>query len=310
MRATALLLLLLFVKLSYEQELGLTTCSATTIAQNDLCLSATFGYYVDSFDLSDSNFCAEGFTLTQCVDGSCLHQEVSDALRIVVPQLFRPNICPICTDIPFIFETTRKVCTAFGLNHVIPFNRNAYLCPPTNGTILLATTFLTLTAITSTERDPYDTSTEVIWPGITAVRFDYHGCAVFSRTWHGKDEWSSDPIQTAGWFPHTIRMTQNSTVVAITLPALNTDILITKNGQYLAVSVGYGVRSSTLDAGVCVDASTCVAEALLGLSPPITSPCTSTPALFGPGRAPTSVDLLASLTLTRFPRLPDGFARY
>ena len=306
MRATLLLFFLLaLIKFSYQQDaVGLNTCSSTNIAHNQQCLSSTFAYSVDSYDLSRLTFCADAVTLTQCIDASCLQQNVIDVLQVVIPQVFRPNICPICSDIPFIFETTRKVCTAFGLNHVIPFSRNsAYSCPATNSTILLATNFLTLTAITDTAKDPYDTSTQVIWPGITAVRFDYHGCAVFSRTWQGKEDWSSDSIPTAGWFPHTIRITQNSTQVAIKLPALNTDIFITKNGRYLAVSVGYGVRSSTFDMGVCVDTMTCTRSDVLGWPAPTTPPCTNTPALFGSGRAPILQIRLRSLALTRFRRL-------
>ncbi len=274
MRATALFILLALVSYSYQQDVAVKGCPTAVSTLNRACISTTFGT-VDTFDLSDSTFCAEGFTLTTCIDGSCIDTDTSDALRVVIPQLFRPSICPICSDIPFILESSRKVCTAFGLNHVIPFDRQPYFCGNTdlqNGTTLLATNFITLTALTS--------ATE---PGFVGVRFDYHGCIVFSQTWYAKDVWSSDSVPTAGWFPHTVKISQNATQVSIALAALNTDIYITKNGKAMAVSIGYGVRSSTTDAGVCAVAATCIAETNYIMPTPTTPPCTSIPLIFATG---------------------------
>jgi hypothetical protein len=283
MRATALFIsLLALISLSYGQDtIGLATCPTTVTAQNSACLSRSFGY-VDTFDLSDSTFCADGFILTQCIDGSCINSDTSDALRLVVPQLFRPNVCPLCSSIPFILESSRAVCTMFGLNHLVPFNRSPNLCTPItgNGTVLLMTNFITLTALTSPTEN---------YTAITGVRFDYHGCVVFSQTWNGRDAWSSDRVPTAGWFPHTIRIVQNATSVSISLAALNTDIIINKVGRFLAVSIGYGVRNSLTDSGACVSPTlaSCTSEDLLLLPSPTTPPCTTVPAAFGRGKQKT-----------------------
>lgn len=277
---TAVLFIFILFGLSYQQDAvdtGTTGCSEAVNTVNSDCL-AEF-----NVDPSNSDFCSNAYGLSQCLDASCLDTKYRDAIHTFVPKLFRPGSCPICSTVPTQVAEARQTCSVWGIYHTIDFNSTVLLCPQQNSTILLTNEYFTITALTNTTVDDRVTA-GILYPGITGIRLDYHGCAVYSRTWYSKDDWDARRIPAQGWFPHLITITQNTTEAAINLLAVNTDLIIRKSGRYMSISIRTGLAD--VSQGICTQNNTCTAEVSVPGYPSIVSysACSKLPEEFQLGR--------------------------
>lgn len=252
MSTTTAVLLFILVSYSLQQDAITGQCDPLVQSINDYCLSATGFSYASPDDITNFGFCAYGLAFTQCIDASCMSQTVVSAAQLVVPALNRPNICPDCYDEPKVVTDLKQTCTVWGAGHVVPFTRQPETCGiATNSSfVIFSNLHFTLTAESNS-------TIYAATPGITGIKFEYHYCAIFSRTWRRADGWRAERVATQGWFPHTIHITQNTTQVLIELPALNTEIIISapSGSNLLAVSITTGVRYSTNTislGGVCM----------------------------------------------------------
>lgn len=276
MGTTTAFIIFILIGFSYQQDavdISVGGCASEINTINQQC--------VDRFPInpSASSFCDAAFSLSQCLDSSCLEPNYRGTIRSFVPPLMRPGSCPICSTIPSVVSTSRKSCSVWGLYHVIDFNSDVVLCPRANSTILLNNTYFTITALTNTTVDDRVTS-GILYPAITGIRLDYHGCAVYSRTWLSKDDWDTRRIPAQGWFPHLITITQNTTEAVVNLLGVNTDFIIRKSGRYMSISIRTGL--SEVSDGVCAVNGQCTEEgSVVGYPIAATSaPCTALPTEF------------------------------
>ncbi len=276
---TALFIFIIIVGLSYQQDAvdERPSCPAEINNVNQACLADW------NIDPSNSGFCDEAFGLSKCLDASCLEETYRGAIHAFVPALLKPGSCPICSTVPSLVTESRKTCTAWGLYHVIDFDERVMLCPRANSTVLLTNEYFTITALTNTTVDERLT-TGIIYPGITGIRLDYHGCAVYSKTWLSREDWDSRRIPPQGWFPHLINIAQNTTEAVVNLMAMNTDFIIRKAGRYMSISIRTG--TADVSEGLCTASATiCTAEDLVSLYPIATdSLCTGLPSNFQRGK--------------------------
>lgn len=286
MSTTTAVLLFILVGYSLQQDsVDYNTCSSDIQLINSNCLSLSGFSFLDSEDL-DNGLCTNGLALTQCVDASCMTTSVQETVQIVVRALNRPNVCPMCYSRPAIVSNqTKQTCTVWGQHHVVPFARQPETCSLDLYTIF-SNPFFSLLAESNATSIP-----GVM--GISAVRFDYKACAVFSRTWRKSSGWKAETIRTQGWFPHTIQITQNTTHVFIVLPALNTEITIAASANSMAVSVSTAIYSPAAT-GVCMS-NYCVRDSVIYSGNPPLAPCTAYPPEFRQGKSKNETPNLFNL---------------
>ena len=271
MSTTTAVLLFILVGYSLQQD-GITlTCDYFVQSVNDYCLSTSGFTYFETEDATLYGFCSRAVAFTQCVDASCMSSTVQAAVTGVVPALNRPNMCSVCYDQPKAVQEQKQTCTVWGYNHVVPFNRKPETCVGNTSFIIFSSAYFTLTA----ESSPFSP----FFYYLTSVRFDYHLCAVYSKTW--KVGWTEETIQTQGWFPHLIKITQNITSVFIELPAINTEILISAGAQ-LIVTVSTGLAQIGAQGGVCTSNTCSLDDTIIATQP--TSACSSYPKEFRLGK--------------------------